>query len=176
MSMYQILQNTDRHQAIQTNVKQEQKLTASLNTYLKFAIDPHTIGLLESEFTQEVITIKSTEVNPVPNKPSCILGILSRRRHVYWAIDLAMLLGLQRLDQHIGLYEVIIVRVQERALALVVPTIFGVVNIPSDRHESDSALIPATLKPYLSGYVNEGGKITYLFRADSILRSAILHS
>ena len=176
MSMYQVLQNTDRHQAIQTNAKQETKLATGLNTYLKFAIDPHTIGLLESEFTQEVITIKSTEVNPVPNKPSCILGILSRRRHVSWAIDLAMLLGLQRLDQHIGLYEVIIVRVQERALALVVPSILGVVNIPSDRHESNTTLIPATLKPYLSGYVNEGGEIAYLFRADSILRSAILHS
>ena len=176
MSMYQVLQNTDRSQAIKTNVEQEKKLTASLNTYLKFAIDPHTIGLLESEFTQEVITVKSSDVNPVPNKPSCILGILSRRRHVYWAIDLAMLLGLQRLDQHIGLYEVIIVRVQERALALVVPSILGVVNIPSDRHKSDSTLIPATLKPYLSGYVNEGGQINYLFCADSILRSAILHS
>lgn len=176
MSMYQVLENTDRSRAIKTNIEQDKKTTASLNTYLKFAINPHTIGLLESEFTQEVITIRATDINPIPNKPSCILGILSRRRQVYWAIDLAMLLGLQRLDQHIGLYEVIIVRVQERALALVVPTIFGVVNIPSDRHESDSALIPATLKPYLSGYVNEGGKITYLFRADSILRSAILHS
>jgi len=174
--MYQVLQNTDRSHAVKTNVKQEKKLTASLNTYLKFAIDPYTIGLLESEFTQEVITIRATEVNPVPNKPSCILGILSRRRHVYWVTDLAMLLGLQPLDQHIGLYEVIIVNVQERALALVVPNILGVVNIPSDRYQSDSTLIPPTLKPYLSGYVNEGGEISYLFRADSILRSAILHS
>jgi len=173
MSMYQVLQNTDRSQAI---VKQEKKLTDSLNTYLKFAIDPYTIGLLESEFTQEVITIRASDVNPVPNKPSCILGIISRRRHVYWAIDLAMLLGLQPLDQHIELYEVIIVRVQEKALALVVPSILGVVNIPSDRHQSDATLTPASLKPYLSGYVNEGGEITYLFRADSILRSAILHS
>jgi chemotaxis signal transduction protein len=174
--MYQVLQNTDRHQAIKTNVKQEKKLTASLNTYLKFAIAPHTIGLIESEFIQEVITVRATDINPVPNKPSCILGILSRRRHVYWAIDLGMLLGLQPLDQYIGLYEVIIVNVQERALALVVPSISGVVNIPSDRYESDSALIPATLKPYLSGYVNESEEITCLFRADSILRSAILHS
>jgi len=153
----------------------QQALASNLETYLKFAVDPHTIGLLESEFAKEVLTIKSTDVSPVPNKPSCILGILSRRRHVYWAIDLAMLLGLQPLDQHIGLYEVIIVSVEQLSLALVVPSILGVVHI-SDRPESNSTLIPATLKPYLTGYINQGGEISYLFKAENILRSAILHS
>ena len=87
--------------------------SSELYACLKFAIDPQTIGLIESEFIQEVLTIKATQVMPVPNKPSCIVGILSRRRRVYWAVDLAMLLGLQPLDQNIGLYEVILASVQQ---------------------------------------------------------------
>lgn len=147
-----------------------------VNTCLKFVIDPQTIGLLESEFTQEVLTIKAAHIIPVPNKPSCILGILSRRRRVYWAIDLAMLLGLQPLDQNIRLYEVILISAQELSLALVVPKILGVVNIHSDHLEQNINSVPATLRPYFKGYINEREEIFYLLKAENIMRSTILHS
>lgn len=152
------------------------KLDADVNTYLKFVIDPQTIGLLESEFTQEVLTIKASHIIPVPNKPSCILGILSRRRRVYWAIDLAMLLGLQPLDQNIRLYEVILISAQELSLALVVPKIWGVVDIHSNHLEQNINSDPATLRPYFKGYINEKEEISYLLKAESIMRSTILHS
>ncbi|MEY3301924.1 chemotaxis protein CheW [Phormidium tenue] len=152
------------------------KLDADVNTYLKFVIDPQTIGLLESEFTQEVLTIKASHIIPVPNKPSCILGILSRRRRVYWAIDLAMLLGLQPLDQNIRLYEVILISAQELSLALVVPKIWGVVDIHSNHLEQNINSVPATLRPYFKGYINEKEEISYLLKAESIMRSTILHS
>ena len=152
------------------------KLDADVNTYLKFVIDPQTIGLLESEFTQEVLTIKASHIIPVPNKPSCILGILSRRRRVYWAIDLAMLLGLQPLDQNIRLYEVILISAQELSLALVVPKIWGVVDIHSNHLEQNINSVPAILRPYFKGYINEKEEISYLLKAESIMRSTILHS
>ncbi len=147
-----------------------------IDTFLKFAIDPQTIGLLESEFTQEVLTIEATHIRPVPNKPSCMLGILSRRRRVYWAIDLAMLLGLQPLDQNIELYEVILASVEQLSLALIVPKIFGVVNMASDRFEQNINLVPSTLRPYCKGYINEKEEFSYLLKAENILRSTILHS
>ena len=152
------------------------KLDADVNTYLKFVIDPQTIGLLESEFIQEVLTIKASHIIPVPNKPSCILGILSRRRRVYWAIDLAMLLGLQPLDQNIRLYEVILISAQELSLALVVPKIWGVVDIHSNHLEQNINSVPATLRPYCKGYINEKDEIFYLLKAENIMRSTILHS
>lgn len=165
-------------QADYQDVKTDEQSTVKLNTYLKFAIDPHTIGLLESEFAQEVLTIKASHVMPVPNKPSCILGILSRHRRVYWAIDLAMLLGLQPLNQNIKLYEVILTSVQELAIALIVPSITGVVHLPSNHFEHDIFSMPTTLKPYLKGYIhgNEGEGFSYLLQAESILKSTILHS
>jgi positive phototaxis protein PixI len=147
-----------------------------LDTCLKFVIDPQTIGLLESEFTQEVLTIKAAHIMPVPNKPSCILGILSRRRRVYWAIDLAMLLGLQPLDQNIGLYEVILISVQQLSLALIVPKILGVVHLSNDDLEQNINSAPATLRPYLKGYINDKGEFSYLLRAENIVQSTILHS
>jgi len=153
-----------------------EKSDSDENTCLKFAIDPQTIGLLESEFTQEVLSIKATHIIPVPNKPSCILGILSRRRRVYWAIDLAMLLGLQPLDQNIRLYEVILISAQELSIALVVPKILGVVNIDSDQLEQNINSVPATLRPYFKGYINERVEVSYLLKAESIMRSTILHS
>ncbi|PZO42144.1 MAG: hypothetical protein DCF19_07835 [Pseudanabaena frigida] len=170
--MYTFSESANRIQDVKTDVEQDVKL----DTCLKFEIDPQTIGLLESEFAQEVLTIKSTHIMPVPNKPSCILGILSSRRRVYWAIDLAMLMGLQPLDQNIRLYEVILTTVQELALALVVPRILGVVHIPNDRIENDNFSTPATLKPYVKGYVNEKKETSYLLRAENILMSTILHS
>ncbi len=165
-------ESVDRLQNVKMIVDQE----TELDTCLKFVIDPQTIGLLESEFTQEVLTIKATHISPVPDKPSCILGILSRRRRVYWAVDLAMLLGLQPLDQNIALYQVILASVQELSLALIVPKILGVVHIPSDRLEQNINFVPATLRPYLKGYISEKEESSYLLRAESIVQSAILHS
>ncbi len=147
-----------------------------LDTCLKFLIDPQTVGLLESEFTQEVLTIRASHIMPVPNKPSCILGILSRRRRVYWAIDLAMLLGLQPLDQNIRLYEVILISVQQLSLALIVPKILGVVHIPNDTIDQNISAVPATLRPYLKGFINDKGEFSYLLKADNIVQSTILHS
>ncbi len=147
-----------------------------LDTCLKFSIDPQTIGLLESEFTQEVLTIRASLIMPVPNKPSCILGILSRRRRVYWAIDLAMLLGLQPLDQNIRLYEVILISVQQLSLALIVPKVLGVVNILNDTIDQSISAAPATLRPYLKGFINDKGEFSYLLKAENIVQSTILHS
>jgi positive phototaxis protein PixI len=167
-----ISESVDHLQQPKIVVNQETDLDACL----KFVIDPQTIGLLESEFTQEVLTIRATHIMPVPNKPSCILGILSRRRRVYWAIDLAMLLGLQPLDQNIRLYEVILTSVQPLSLALVVPKILGVVHIPNEHLDQNINSVPATLRPYCKGYVNEKEEFSYLLRAENILQSTILHS
>ena len=169
-------------QTISPSADHLQKIVMSGNqetefiTCLKFVIDPQTIGLLESEFTQEVLTIKATHIMPVPNKPSCILGILSRRRRVYWAIDLAMLLGLQPIDQKIGLYEVVLISVQELSLALIVPSILGVAHIPSDRLDQNLASVPTALKPYTKSLINEKEELAYLLKAENILQSTILHS
>jgi positive phototaxis protein PixI len=167
-------------QTLAHSVTPERKMSVQqetgLDTCLKFLIDPQTIGLLESEFTQEVLTISASHIRPVPNKPSCILGILSRRRRVYWAIDLAMLLGLQPLDQNIGLYEVILISVQQLSLALIVPKILGVVHIPNDSFDHNISSVPATLRPYLQGYINDKGEFSYLLRAENIVQSTILHS
>lgn len=145
-------------------------------TCLKFAIDLQSVGLLESEFVQEVLTIRSINIIPVPNKPSCILGILSRRRLVYWGVDLAMLLGMQPLSQNIALHEVILISMQNLALALVVPKIMGIVHIPLGHIANDITLMPTPLKPYLKGYAKEQDHIAYLLKAESILHSNILHS
>jgi len=170
--MHTFSKNANRIEDIKTGVESEEKS----DVFLKFVLDPQTIGLLESEFVQEVLTVKATQIMPVPNKPSCILGILSRRRRVYWSIDLSMLLGLQPLNQNIGLYEVILTSVQEFSLALIVPSILGVLRIPSDQLENDIFSMPSPLRPYLKGYFNEREQISYLLRAENILQSTILHS
>ncbi len=175
LTMYTLSNNTARAQDIKTDISASHQ-QKQLDTCLKFAIDPQTVGLLDSAFVQEVLAVKATHILPVPNKPSCILGIIARRRQVYWAIDLAMLLGLQPLDQDISLYEIVIVSAQTLSLALIVPSVLGVVNIQGDRLESDVVLIPATLRPYIKGYINKDEKISYLLRAENILRSTILHS
>lgn len=175
MSMYKLSESPDRLQNFAESATSPKSET-HWDTFLKFAIDPHTIGLIESEFAQEVITVRSGLITPVPNKPSCILGILSHRRRVYWATDLAMLLGLQPLDQNILLYEVILACVQERSLALIVPKIFGIAKISGDRIDKNTMSIPSVMRPHIKGYFQEQGDLFYLLQAESILSSAILHS
>jgi twitching motility protein PilI len=172
--MQTISKSTDRLES--TKIGAKHNLETGLDTCLKFVIDAQTIGLLESEFTQEVLTIKASHIMPVPNKPSCVLGILSRRRRVYWAIDLAMLLGLHPLDQNIGLYQIILTSVQEMTIALVVPQILGVVHIISDRLEQNISSLPTTLKSYCKGFINEQEEYSYLLKAENIVHSTILHS
>ena len=151
-----------------------------VETCLKFMIDYQTIGLIESEFAQEVLTVKSTHINAIPDKPSCILGILSRRRCVYWAIDLAMLIGLQTQERHPknqpSLHEVILLSVHGLSLALVVPSISGLVSLDRDRLQKDVTVAPASMRHYLKGYVEDKGTFCFLLQAENIVRSAILHS
>ena len=179
--MYTFSESTNRLQTSQNsesriNLISGVKADSSLDTYLRFAIDAQTTGLLESEFAQEVLTVKGGLITPVPNKPSCVLGILSRRRRVYWAVDLAMLLGLQPLEQNILLYEVVLLSAQSLALALVVPKIFGVMRASEHDFETNVNNFPLVIKPYVKGYVSDAGETCYLLKAENILRSTILHS
>ncbi|PZU96787.1 MAG: hypothetical protein DCE90_09090 [Pseudanabaena sp.] len=179
--MYTFSKSTDRLQTSQNsepriNLTSEAKTDSVVDTYLKFAIDTQNIGLIESEFAQEVLTVKGGLITPVPNKPSCVLGILSRRRRVYWAVDLAMMLGLQPLEQDILLYEVILLSAQSLALALVVPKIFGVMRVAEHEVEVNMNNLPLVIKPYVKGYVSGAGETCYLLKAENILRSTILHS
>lgn len=179
--MYTFSESTDRLQTSQNsepraNLTSKINTDSSLETYLKFAIDAQTTGLIESEFAQEVLTVKGGLITPVPNKPSCVLGILSRRRRVYWAVDFAMMLGLQPLEQNILLYEVILLSAQSLALALVVPKIFGVKRVAERDFETNINKFPLVIKPYVKGYVSDAGETCYLLKAENILRSTILHS
>jgi twitching motility protein PilI len=71
---------------------------------------------------------------------------------------------------------VILASVQQLSLALIVPKIWGVVNITSDRLEQNINLVPSTLRPYFKAYINEKEEFSYLLKAENILRSTILHS
>ena len=55
--MYRIFEQAN-HQNVQTDDQSKVKL----NTYLKFAIDYQTIGLLESEFTPAIPNSKSSKI------------------------------------------------------------------------------------------------------------------
>ncbi|MBD2189356.1 chemotaxis protein CheW [Pseudanabaena mucicola] len=175
MSMQTFLGNADQSQG-ETQDQSQDGWDQEIITCLKFAINSQTIGLLESEFTQEVLTVKADHVMPVPNKPSCILGIISRRRRVYWAVDLAMLLGLKPLASQLELYEVILTSCQDLSIALIVPSILGVVKISANRVDRNIISLQSTLRPYLKGYINEGEDVLYLLKAENILRSTLLHS
>jgi twitching motility protein PilI len=154
----------------------ERETPTLTTTCLKFAIDSQTIGLLESEFVQEVITVASSHILPVPNKPSCILGILSRRHLAYWGIDLAMLLGMYPLDQSTEIYQVILTSFQDLALAMIVRQVDGLIYIPNNQINYDISSMPSTLRPYLKGSTLQNKSLMYLLKAENILHSTILHS
>ncbi|MEE3715684.1 chemotaxis protein CheW [Tumidithrix elongata RA019] len=151
--------------------------------FIEFQLDSHIFAALETEIVQEVLSIKAQNVVPVPNMPSTVLGLMSRRGRVYWTIDLAMMLGLPHLSAEVKQYEVMILNVENLLLAVAVPKIKGMIKVSVNLVSTSTQSCPTTLKSYSKGSMTlhqedqmRSPRVIYVLKAEAIARSGILHS
>jgi positive phototaxis protein PixI len=154
-----------------------------MRQFIEFQIDDVTLAAFEAEVVLEVLSVKAKSVVPVPNMPSSVLGLMSRRGRVYWTIDLAMMLGLQPLNDAIEQFEVLILDVENLLLAVAVRKIKGKVTVDPTLVSTSMQSCPNTLKSYVKGCMTlpereevRLPRAIYVLKADAIARSGILHS
>ena len=145
------------------------------DTYIRLQLEQQT-AILSMDHTQEVLIVPAARINPVPNMPSCVLGLLNRRNRVLWVIDLAQMLKLEPLDTSAQQYHMAIIRVGQVPLALVVQEVKGVTRFTSDFIQSPMGLVRADLTPYLHGCISHDQEIMLVLNAEAIVHSPILHS
>jgi len=110
------------------------------------------IFLLPIANTQEVLQVSAGLVVPVANMPSSILGLLSHRNSVYWALDLGRALGLSPLG-NLAKYAVTILSLEDAIIAIAAETINGIQNLSEPILPKLDA--SANLLPYLDGCVGD---------------------
>lgn len=142
--------------------------------YLEFQVDQQIMMLLALTSVQEVLTIDTASVVPVPNLPPCILGMLNRRSHIYWLVDLAKIIGLKPLDISPYQYKVMIVNSANASLAIAVHDIFGVIKGEGDRLQPNSDLVPESLLPYVLDSVVLSDRTLHILNAAAVVNSPML--
>lgn len=128
----------------------------NLSKLLRFPLGLQDSALLPLEQIAEIIKVNLTSILPVPEMPSCILGICSWRGEMLWLLDLNHLVGYPLLTR--GVTPVaIIVKVNEQAIGLVVPQVDDIeLHDLQQLQKAAPGLFPPKLLPFVLGALPNG--------------------
>ena len=143
------------------------------DAYLKFQLDRDTPAILSLEHTQEVLIVPIERITPIPNMPTCVLGLLNRRNKVLWVVDLVQMLNLQHLDTNIQQYHMAIIKVGKIPMGLVVQEVKGVMRFSSDLIQSSTGFVSPDLNHYIHGCIMQQKDMLLVLNAEAIVHSPI---
>jgi len=90
---------------------------------LRFPLSQEESGLLPLEQITEILRLNWVEILPVPEMPSCVLGIGNWRGEMLWLVGIKELLGcnsLSKIGQMFASPVAIVIEVNKQSLGLVV--------------------------------------------------------
>lgn len=158
---------------------------------LSFQLNEKTPALFSMHQVQEVIVVPSQQITPMPNMPSCVLGLSTRRSRVIWLVDLAHMLLSTPLPANTRNYNVVIIRVaqtlqqqnmlvatahSQALLGLIVPTMKGVMRFSPDLIQTPQGHFAPSIRSCLRGCILQQNEMLMLLDAEAIARSSILQS
>ncbi|MDV3350001.1 purine-binding chemotaxis protein CheW [Leptolyngbyaceae cyanobacterium CCMR0082] len=158
---------------------------------LSFQLNEQTPALFSMKQVQEVIVLPAKQITPMPNMPPCVLGLSTRRSRVMWLVDLAHMLLSTPLPSNTRSYNVVIIRVAQRAqqqnmlvstahnqalLGLIVPTMKGVIRFSLDLIQTPKGHFAPSIAPCLRGCLLQQDEMLLVLDAEAIARSPILQS
>ncbi|GAB4144187.1 MAG: chemotaxis protein CheW [Cyanobacteria bacterium J069] len=145
--------------------------------YLKVQFGGQRIfAALPMGFVQEVLVLPVRQLTPMPNKPSCLLGLTNRRSRVLWVVDLAHLLGLGRLPANVQQHSVVITQIGSLPLGLALQQVDGITWIPPQDVQAVPSNLAPGLLPYLVGCCVQSQELLMLLDVMAIARSPVLHA
>jgi positive phototaxis protein PixI len=143
--------------------------------YLEFQLGANNAVALSMACAQEVLTVRSQQVTPMPLMPACILGLINRRSRVSWVVDLSLMLGYSPIDTNAQQYTIIQIQSEGIPLSLAVQQVKGVIRLANERIQSPLGEETPTpeLAPYLRGYLPHPEGILTVLDAAALVRSPL---
>lgn len=131
--------------------------------FLRFGLQAENTALLQVADTAAIFQVTQAEILPVPQMPSCVLGIYNWRSEMLWTIDLAHLLGLTQLFESGNASAsamVVVIEVDSQYLGLVVAEVIDIewYNLAAIQTPSAKLFSPELL-PFMQGYIGDSGSI-----------------
>ncbi|MGB7086640.1 MAG: chemotaxis protein CheW [Phormidesmis sp.] len=145
--------------------------------FLRFMLSQKNDVLLPLDHILEVMQLALDDIFPVPDMPSCVLGVCSWQGETLWLVDLNHLVGYLPLCQQSRLLTppiVIVVQSERRSLGLVVEQVSDIDLFDEDKIHMRSGLCPISLEPFVFGYCpQQGGTVLSVAK---IVNSPLLQS
>jgi positive phototaxis protein PixI len=149
--------------------KRSAKTTGDM--FLRFQLDNQTAAVVPMHQTQEAIVVPSGRVSVIPNLPSPVLGIFSRRSSLLWLVDLPEILGLEPLDRHCYSYDIALLKVEQMPLAVAVRAIQGMVRFSPEEIRSPIGSFNPAFTPYLRGWILQEQELILVLDPEAIIKA-----
>lgn len=130
--------------------------------FLRFMLAHKNNGLLPLHRVSEVMQIALDDIFPIPDMPSCILGVCSWQGETLWLVDLDHLVGHEPIYQQAQLANspmVVVIQWGDRALGLVVEQVGDIDLFDEESIQKEAGLCSPSLEPFVLGYCPEQGGI-----------------
>ncbi|MEM9271371.1 MAG: chemotaxis protein CheW [Cyanobacteria bacterium P01_F01_bin.143] len=162
------LTTKDRLKELLPELFSEQNLQG--DSYLRLRLNSQLLALIDLNQVQESFVIPSREITTIPNVPDYVLGLMTSRSEVFFALDLAHLIGLSPEIINCRQYQVIVVKTSAADessketseqcdnpsfLGLVVNRILGVSRFVYDDFDASNKNIPTSLAHFVYGSVKQ---------------------
>lgn len=161
---------------------------AQTRKFLQFYIGERDLALIPVETVAEIATVRLSEVLPVPEMRSCILGIYNWRGEMLWVVDFGELLGYPPLyglpsrqsrsgsdiltSGVITQAVAIVIEWNEQVIGFMVPQVLDLAHYPlAHLQAADSQLFPPARVPYLQGYfIDDPGELAIVIDIAEVFR------
>jgi twitching motility protein PilI len=101
-----------------------------------------------------------------------MLGLMNRRSHVLWAVDLIQLLGLSISNTSVQQYNLVIVQANSIPLGLAIQRVQGITWLETDAIQAPPGQVSLGIVPYLSGCVLQQQNVLLILDAAAIVQSS----
>lgn len=139
--------------------------------FLRVQFSPTLTVAVALDQIEESLQIPAHLITPIPNMAASVLGLMSTKGQVFWAVDLIKLMNLPLALKPSQFYEVVVIRADANAeepafattetttpperpqkfLGLIVPSIRGTIRLQQEQIVSPWHEFAPGLQPYLSG-------------------------
>lgn len=142
--------------------------------YLRLQVGEKVPTAIPMQTTREVLVVPVEQITPIPNMPSCVLGLLNQRSRVFWVVDLSIMLGYAGLTANTRQFNIVILQVGQIPLGLAVPAVQGVMRFPTDMIQSPIGTVAPNIAPYLRGCLPDKQEILLVLDPDAIVHASVL--
>lgn len=151
--------------------------------FLRLQLSPELIVAIELTWVEESLQLPTQMVTPIPNMPPSVLGLMSAKGQVFWAVNLTEHLNLSIVLKPSQYYEVVVIRTrvandtaneqtqgisEQQFLGLVIPKIRGPIRLSSDEITLPTAEVDANLAPYVIGQAVVNDEVVLLLNAEVV--------